>query len=89
MQVVHKDEDEGDGSRGVDSVDVIICVRKISRCLEGECLREVERRRIGIQISGEFLAAIKKELREGEEELVKVEELKRLEQEEKTMEEFI
>ena len=36
-----------------------------------------------------FLAAIKKEFGEGEEKLIKVAELKRLEQERRTMEEFI
>ena len=38
---------------------------------------------------GEFLAAIKKEFRGGEEESVKVAELKKLEQGGKTMEEFV
>jgi len=38
---------------------------------------------------GEFLADIKKEFRRGDEEIVKVAELKRLEQGERTMEEFI
>lgn len=37
----------------------------------------------------EFLADIKKEFRRGDEEIVKVAELKRLEQGERTMEEFI
>ena len=37
----------------------------------------------------EFLAAIKKEFGGGEKELIKVAELKRLEQEERTIEEFI
>jgi len=38
---------------------------------------------------GEFLIAIKKEFREGEEELVKVVKLKKLEQGGKMMEEFV
>jgi len=38
---------------------------------------------------GEFLADIKKEFRREDEEIVKVAELKRLEQGERTMEEFI
>jgi len=38
---------------------------------------------------GEFLVAIKKEFGEGDEELVKVAELKKLEQEERMMEEFV
>jgi len=38
---------------------------------------------------GEFLVNIRKEFREGDEELVKIAELKRLEQREKTIEEFV
>ena len=38
---------------------------------------------------GKFLAKIKKEFREEKEELVKAAELRKLEQEEKTMEEFV
>ena len=41
------------------------------------------------EIVGEFLADIKKEFGEGDEKLVKVIELKRLEQERKTMREFV
>jgi len=48
MQTIHKDEDEGGSSRRADPVGVIVCVRRISRHLEGECLGEVGRRRIGI-----------------------------------------
>ena len=38
---------------------------------------------------GEFLANIKKEFREGDKETIKVAELKRLEQKDRTMEEFV
>ena len=38
---------------------------------------------------GEFLVNIRKEFREEDEELVKIAELKRLEQREKTIEEFV
>ena len=41
MQVVYKDKDEEGNSRGADSVDVIICARRISRHLKGKCLRGV------------------------------------------------
>ena len=50
MQTIYKDEDEGGGSRRTDLVGIIIYTRKISRCLEGECLGGVGRRRIRIQI---------------------------------------
>ena len=41
------------------------------------------------EIIGEFLVDIRKEFGEGDKELVKVAELKRLEQEERTIEEFV
>jgi len=41
------------------------------------------------EMAGEFLADLKKEFRGEEKEIVKVAELRRLEQEEKTMEEFV
>ena len=41
------------------------------------------------EMTGEFLAEIKKKFGEGDEEIVKVAELKRLEQGEKTIEEFV
>jgi len=40
MQIVYKDEDEKDGSRGASLVGTIICAGRISRHLEGECLGE-------------------------------------------------
>ena len=54
-------------------------------------LEDLEKRELEYEYEsvGEFLAAIKKEFGEGEEEAVKVAELKRAEQGEKIMEEFI
>jgi len=52
-------------------------------------LEELEERILEYKSVGEFLAAIKKEFGGGEEESVKVAELKKLEQEEKTIEEFV
>jgi len=52
-------------------------------------LEKLEEGILEYELVGEFLAAIKKEFKEGEEELVKVAELKKLEQGEKTMEEFV
>ena len=45
MQVVHKDEDERDSSRGADLVGTIMCARRIGKHLEGECLGRFEGRR--------------------------------------------
>jgi len=52
-------------------------------------LEDLEEGELEYESVEEFLAAIKKEFGEGEEELVKVAELKRLEQEGRTMEEFV
>jgi len=52
-------------------------------------LEDLEEGALEYESVGEFLAAIKKEFGEGEEESVKVAELKKLEQGGKTMEEFV
>ena len=52
-------------------------------------LEELETEELKFETVGEFLAEIKKEFGGGEEELVKVAELRKLEQGGKTMEEFV
>ena len=52
-------------------------------------MEDLEEGELEYESVGEFLAAIKKEFREGKGESVKVAELKRLEQGGRTMEEFI
>jgi len=52
-------------------------------------LKKLEGGELEYESVGEFLAAIKKEFREGEEESVKVAELKGLEQGERIIEEFV
>jgi len=52
-------------------------------------MEELEAGEIEHEIVEEFLTSLKKEFGGGEEELVKAAELRKLEQEEKTMEEFI
>ena len=52
-------------------------------------LEELEARELEFEIVGEFLVEIKKEFSRGEEESVKVAELRKMEQGGKTMEEFI
>ncbi len=39
MQVIHKNEDERSNSGGADTMGIIICARRISRCLEGKHAR--------------------------------------------------
>jgi len=52
-------------------------------------LEDLERGLLEYETVGEFLADIKKEFRGGDEESVKVAEMRRLEQGNKTMEEFV
>ena len=52
-------------------------------------LKKLKAEELEFETVGEFLAEIKKEFGEGEEELVKATELRRMEQEGRTMEEFV
>jgi len=52
-------------------------------------LEDLKRELLEYETVGEFLMNIRKEFGEGDKELVKVAELKRLEQKEKMMEEFV
>ena len=52
-------------------------------------MEELETREIEFELAGEFLAEIKKEFGGGDEKLVKVAELKKIEQGERTIEEFV
>ena len=52
-------------------------------------MKELKAEELEFETVGEFLAEIKKEFGEGEEELVKATELRRIEQEGRTMEEFV
>lgn len=61
-------------------------VREISRCIEEE---DLEAEVLEYEIAREFLTDIKKKFGGRDKETVKVAELKRIEQGEKTIEEFI
>jgi len=52
-------------------------------------MKEIDIREIKFETAGEFLAKIRREFRGGDEESVKVAELKKIKQEERTMEEFV
>ena len=52
-------------------------------------LEDLETGELEYESAGEFLAGLKREFGKGDEETVKVAELKRIEQERKTMEEFV
>ena len=52
-------------------------------------MEDLESGEVEYELAGEFLLELKKEFEEGDEELVKVTELRRIEQGERTMEEFV
>jgi len=54
MQIIYKNKDEGGGSRRTNSIDVVICVERISRCLEGEYIGGFGNRTIRIRDWGNF-----------------------------------
>ena len=68
---------------------IIIYVERIGRCIEGKYIKESRGKLLEYKTVGEFLADIKKKFRGGDEESVKVAELKTLKQESKTIEEFV
>ena len=70
-------------------MDVVICVRRVSRCIEGKHTGELGGEVARIQDSRRIFGRHKKGIWKGDEEGVKVAELKRLEQEGKIMEEFV
>lgn len=70
-------------------MDIIICTERVSRCVKGELVEGFRIRRSKIQISREFLLELRKEFGGKYEELVKVTELRKIEQGEKTIEEFV
>jgi len=52
-------------------------------------MEEIDAEEIEFEIAGEFLAEIRREFGGGDEKLVKVAELKKIEQGERTMKEFV
>ena len=65
----------------------IICARRISECVKRKLIGRFGGRRSKIWVS--ILLELKKKFKEGDEELVKVAELKRIGQGERIMEEFV
>ena len=52
MQVIYQNENERDGGRRTNPVNLLICTGRISRCLEGEYTGRLGSRTIEIQDSG-------------------------------------
>ena len=39
MQIIFKNKDKENNSRRLNSVDIIICIERVSRCIEGKHIR--------------------------------------------------
>jgi len=89
MQVISENEDERSYSRETNTVDFVIYTGRDSRCMEKNMLEDLEAEGVKYESVGEFLVAIRREFREGDEEVVKVAELKKIEQGGRMMEEFV
>ena len=42
MQVVYKDENEESTTRETGQMDAVLCIRRVSRCIEGKCVGGTE-----------------------------------------------
>jgi len=48
MQIIHKNKDERSNSTGADSVGVILCAERFSRCMKREYIGGLRRKIVGI-----------------------------------------
>ena len=48
MQIILNDEDGGNSNGRIDLVDFVICIERISGCIEGKYLEELRKRTIRI-----------------------------------------
>jgi len=58
-------------------VGFVICIERISRCIKGKCYKKLESESLSYVIVREFLSDLKKEFREGDDEMIKAVELKK------------
>jgi len=62
MQIIFKDEDERGNGGGTSLMDSLICIRRISRCMEEEYTGRPGGRRSRIQISWRIFGEIEKRI---------------------------
>ena len=95
MQIIFEDKVKGNYGRRTGAVGSLICAERICRYMERKhiwkenVMEELESEEVEYESVKEFLTNLKREFGGGEEELVKVAELRKLEQEGKAMEEFV
>ena len=89
MQIILEDEIERSNSGGTSLMGFVICAGRIGRCWEENVMEEMESGEVEYKFAEEFLTSLKKEFGGGEEESIKVAELRKLEQGGRTMEKFV
>jgi len=89
MQIVLENEDEKGNSRRTNLIGLVICARGISRCIEGKFIREFGKQKSRIWVSRRIFVRIKKRVWRRDKALVKVAELRRIEQRRRNIEEFV
>ena len=62
MQTLYQNEDERKDDRRVDSMDFVICIGNVSRCVKGEHFGRFRSRGIGIYNSGRIFSRNKKRI---------------------------
>ena len=88
MQIIFKNKNKGSNSGRVDLMDTIIYARGLADVWKENMLEDLELGEVEFRLVEEFLLELKKEFEE-DKKLVKIVKLRRIEQEEKTIEEFI
>ena len=88
MQIIFENKNKGSNSGRVDLMDTIIYARGLADVWKENMLEDLELREVEFRLVEEFLLELKKEFEE-DKKLVKIVKLRRIEQEEKTIEEFI
>jgi len=79
MQTLYQDENEKGSSREANPVDIIICTGRISGYLEEKHFREFGDKNIKIYNNREFLINLRKKFSRGNNEIMKMVELKKVE----------
>jgi len=79
MQVISENENERSNSGRTNSMDFVVCIGRISRCMEEEYARGFESRRSRVYISRRIFLELKREFDKEDKESVKMGELKKME----------
>ena len=89
MQVVLKNKDKKNNSKRVGAVGIDVCAERISWYVKEKYIGGFESKNIRVWNSGRIFRRNKKEFGDGDKELKEIAELKELEQDQQTIDEYI